>query len=60
MISAYAIGGKVWLVRTEQVADDRVPGTLPMGSVVLTPDEAHRLIRQLYGAEAKAKARVKA
>ncbi len=60
VISAYPIGGKVWLVRTEKVADDRVPHTLPMGSIVLTPAEAHSLIRQLYEAEAKAKSRVKA
>ena len=52
-ISAYAIGGKVWLVRTETVAQKDVPTTLPIGSVVLTPDEVKALTDQLYRARAQ-------
>ena len=47
MISAYAIGGKVWLVATPQVAQAVIPETLPIGSVILEYDEATRLLAQL-------------
>ena len=50
MISPYAISGKVWLVRTDEVAQVEIPTTLPLGSIVLSPDEAQKLYFAL-GAE---------
>jgi hypothetical protein len=47
VISAYPIGGKVWLVSTNHVAQAEVPETLPLGSPVLTVDEAIALYVQL-------------
>ena len=47
MISAYTIGGKVWLVATPQVAQEIIPETLPIGSVILDYAEAARLLAQL-------------
>lgn len=52
-ISAYVIGGKVWLVHTEKVAQETVPATLPISSVVLTPEEVKALTAQLYECRAK-------
>ena len=46
-ISAYAIGNKVWLVSTETTAEDKVPATLPIGSIVLMPMEAWELAQQI-------------
>jgi hypothetical protein len=54
MISGFVIGGKVWLVRTKQAAEFAMPQTLPMGSIVLTPDEAVRLGSQILAAGQKA------
>ena len=53
-LSAYAIGGKVWIVRTDELAQSEVPKTLPIGSVILTPQEAQRLSEQLTKAGASA------
>ena len=54
MISAYTIGGKVWLVAskvwlvaTPQVAQEVIPAPLPIVSVVLEYAEAARLLAQL-------------
>ena len=52
-VSAYAVSGKVWLVRTELTADPNVPGTLPIGSVTLTAEEAARLGAQILAAGLK-------
>ena len=55
-ISAYPIGNKVWLVRTDEVAQDKVPETLPIGSVTLEPGAAIDLYLQLGMAIEKASA----
>lgn len=50
MISAYAIRGNVWIVRTDETAQETMPETLPMGSFVLDPDEAAHLGVQVLAA----------
>jgi hypothetical protein len=55
MMSGYAIGKNVWLVRTAVVAQEEVPTTLPIGSTILTPDEAIALSRQLVLAARRTK-----
>lgn len=55
-LSAYAIGNKVWLVRTDEVAQKDVPETLPMGSFVIEPGPAVDLYLQLGMAIEKATA----
>lgn len=50
-LSAYLIGGNVWIVNTPTTAQKEVPSTLPMGSIVL-PLEAARL----FGAQVLAAA----
>jgi hypothetical protein len=47
MISAYLIGARVWLVATPTVAQEEVPETVPIGSLILDYDEAARLLAQL-------------
>jgi hypothetical protein len=56
-LSAYAIGDKVWLVHTDSVAEPGVPNTLPIGSIILTPDEAVALKEQLVEAFTDASSR---
>jgi hypothetical protein len=53
-VSAFAIGGKVWLVGTEEVASDTIPQTLPLGSIILTPDQAVKLGAQIHDAGQRA------
>lgn len=55
-LSAYPIRNKVWLVRTDEVAEKDVPATLPLGSVILEPGEAIDLYLQLGMAIEKASA----
>ncbi len=52
-MSAYRIGKKVWLVHTEQAAHAELPQNLPIGSVVLTTDEAASLAYQILAAASK-------
>lgn len=52
-LSVYPIGGRVWIVRTDEPADPNVPGTLPVDSVVLEPVHACALLAQLSGAVMK-------
>jgi hypothetical protein len=58
LISAYPIGSKVWLVHTPKVADPDVPRTLPIGSIVLTVEQAkdvrHQLIAAIQDAQGRA------
>lgn len=59
-LSAFVIGRgypKVWVVSTEDVAQDDVPATLPIGSVVLTAQEALKLGQQMIAASAEAQRR---
>ena len=53
-LSAYTIGERVWVVHTGTVAEESVPETLPIGSVVLTPHEAKTLGAQMIHASAEA------
>jgi len=58
-VSAYAIGTKVWLVATDKTAQEEVPQTLPIGSFMLTEEEAKALTRQMGMARAKVRFRLK-
>ncbi len=51
MISAYRIGGKVWLIRTDTVADPMPPGTIPLGSMRLKRSEVLMLCVQMLEAQ---------
>ena len=54
MISAYAIGTRVWLVPTRAVAQQQVPGTLSVGSVILEVAQAKAIRDQLSDAITRA------
>ena len=58
-VSAYAIGERIWIVATEKTADENIPRTLPMGSLVLTEEEAKAFTRQLGMARAAVRNRMK-
>lgn len=58
-VSAFAIGGRVWLVGTREVAEDQIPETLPLGSIVLDPRDAIRLGAQIHDAGMRAANREK-
>jgi hypothetical protein len=58
-ISAYALGEKVWLVRTDKTAQVEFPQTIPIGSVVLTEQDAKAFTQQLGMARAAVRNRQK-
>lgn len=50
-LSAYAIRDKIWLVATERVAEPDCGADPPLGSIMLTPDDAYKLSAQIYAAQ---------
>ncbi len=55
-LSAYRIGTKdpsIWIVSTSVAAEPATPRTLPIGSIVLTFDEAEALAEQIRKAVTK-------
>ncbi len=54
MISAYAIGSKVYVLSTAKAADPEMPRTLPIGSPALTAREALACAAQMKDAAEQA------
>jgi hypothetical protein len=49
-VSAYPIGGRVWIVRTDVTADPTPPSILPASSIAIDADDAARLGAQILAA----------
>lgn len=52
-LSAYLIGGEVWVCRTSETAQKEPPHTLAMGSIRLTLEEARMFGAQVLAAALK-------